>query len=149
MSQSEAHPACLERNAAPGTKPRAAKQLSIITHILQFLTHLKSTFPALRCHTPELLKDICFKTNKLCFFEYLVDMQCKFIFYSFISRSRLKQIVTIPSFPGSSWQGYRVYFGQVGAIIVLLLCGGDKSTQDRDIRTAKKYWEEYRSRENA
>ncbi|MEG4812702.1 type II toxin-antitoxin system RelE/ParE family toxin [Microcoleus sp. F8-D3] len=45
--------------------------------------------------------------------------------------------------------GYRVYFGQVGAIIVLLLCGGDKSTQDRDIRTAKKYWEEYRSQENA
>ena len=45
--------------------------------------------------------------------------------------------------------GYRVYFGQVEAIIVLLLCGGDKSTQDTDIRTAKKYWEEYRSRENA
>ena len=45
--------------------------------------------------------------------------------------------------------GYRVYFGQVGATIVLLLCGGDKSTQEQDIRSAKKYWEEYRSQENA
>lgn len=45
--------------------------------------------------------------------------------------------------------GYRVYFGQVGATIVLLLCGGDKSTQEQDIQTAKEFWIEYRSRENA
>ncbi|TRV42895.1 MAG: type II toxin-antitoxin system RelE/ParE family toxin [Microcystis panniformis Mp_MB_F_20080800_S26D] len=30
--------------------------------------------------------------------------------------------------------GYRIYFGQVGTTIVLLLCGGDKSTQIKDIR---------------
>ncbi|MCL1464187.1 type II toxin-antitoxin system RelE/ParE family toxin [Argonema galeatum] len=41
--------------------------------------------------------------------------------------------------------GYRVYFGQIGSTIVLLLCGGDKSTQDRDISTAKSYWADYRS----
>ena len=29
--------------------------------------------------------------------------------------------------------GYRIYFGEVGRTIVLLLCGGDKSTQARDI----------------
>jgi putative addiction module killer protein len=34
--------------------------------------------------------------------------------------------------------GYRVYFVQRGATMVILLCGGDKSTQDRDIRTAKE-----------
>jgi putative addiction module killer protein len=45
--------------------------------------------------------------------------------------------------------GYRVYFGQVGTTIVLLLCGGDKSTQDRDIRKAKEYWIDYEQRENA
>jgi putative addiction module killer protein len=45
--------------------------------------------------------------------------------------------------------GYRVYFGQIGLTIVLLLCGGDKSTQNQDIRTAIEYWTEYRSRENA
>jgi putative addiction module killer protein len=42
--------------------------------------------------------------------------------------------------------GYRIYFGQEGATIVLLLCGGDKSTQSRDIETAKRYWNEYRRR---
>jgi putative addiction module killer protein len=28
--------------------------------------------------------------------------------------------------------------------IVVLLCGGDKNTQDRDIEAAKAYWKEYR-----
>ena len=34
--------------------------------------------------------------------------------------------------------GYRIYFQRRGAEIILLLCGGDKGTQDRDIRTAKR-----------
>jgi len=45
--------------------------------------------------------------------------------------------------------GYRIYFGQIGSMIILLLCGGDKSTQEQDIRTAKEYWAEYRSQDNA
>ena len=32
--------------------------------------------------------------------------------------------------------GYRVYFAQRGAVLVILLCGGDKSTQEADIRRA-------------
>ena len=39
--------------------------------------------------------------------------------------------------------GYRVYYCQKGAVIILLLCGGDKSTQSKDIATAKaiaKQW---------
>lgn len=39
--------------------------------------------------------------------------------------------------------GYRVYFGQVGKKLVILLCGGDKSTQKSDIRAAHKYWADY------
>jgi len=33
--------------------------------------------------------------------------------------------------------GYRVYFRQRGQVLILLLCGGDKSTQDKDIKAAK------------
>ena len=33
--------------------------------------------------------------------------------------------------------GYRVYFQKRGSAIVVLLCGGDKSTQAKDIETAK------------
>lgn len=33
--------------------------------------------------------------------------------------------------------GYRVYFRQRGALLILLLCGGDKSSQSEDIRKAK------------
>jgi len=34
--------------------------------------------------------------------------------------------------------GYRVYFVQKGELLVVLLAGGDKSTQDRDIRIARE-----------
>ncbi|NET71054.1 MAG: type II toxin-antitoxin system RelE/ParE family toxin [Sphaerospermopsis sp. SIO1G2] len=44
--------------------------------------------------------------------------------------------------------GYRIYFGQIGLKIILLLCGGDKSTQEQDILTAKEYWREYDRSEN-
>jgi putative addiction module killer protein len=37
-----------------------------------------------------------------------------------------------------SGPGYRVYFVQHGAVVYVLLCGGDKSTQDRDIAKAKR-----------
>jgi putative addiction module killer protein len=33
--------------------------------------------------------------------------------------------------------GYRVYFWQKADIVIVLLCGGDKSTQDKDIKDAK------------
>ena len=39
--------------------------------------------------------------------------------------------------------GYRVYFAEVDNTIVLLLCGGHKSSQKRDIKTARRYWQDY------
>lgn len=41
--------------------------------------------------------------------------------------------------------GYRVYFGQRGNTLVVLLCGGDKRTQERDIRLAKQFWQEFKA----
>ena len=42
--------------------------------------------------------------------------------------------------------GYRVYFGQDGRSIVVLLCGESKARQRRDIAAAKMFWKDYRSR---
>ena len=42
--------------------------------------------------------------------------------------------------------GYRVYFGRHGETIVVLLCGGDKSSQDADIALARQHWNRYRER---
>ena len=35
--------------------------------------------------------------------------------------------------------GYRIYFHETNKVIILLLCGGDKSTQKKDIEKAKEY----------
>jgi putative addiction module killer protein len=39
--------------------------------------------------------------------------------------------------------GYRVYYKDTGKEIILLLCGGDKTTQQKDIKTAKQLAKEY------
>ena len=36
--------------------------------------------------------------------------------------------------------GYRIYFGDYRGTLILLLTGGDKKSQSRDIRTAREYW---------
>lgn len=41
--------------------------------------------------------------------------------------------------------GYRVYFGVFRNNVVILLCGGTKGTQHRDIARAQNYWNEFRS----
>lgn len=42
--------------------------------------------------------------------------------------------------------GFRVYYGQDGDQVVVLLIGGDKSTQERDIQLAQEYWADYTRR---
>lgn len=42
--------------------------------------------------------------------------------------------------------GFRVYFGKIDAKCVLLLCGGNKSSQKSDIQKAKDYFKDYQSR---
>ena len=38
-----------------------------------------------------------------------------------------------------------MYFGEDAGNIVVILCGGDKSSQDSDIESAKAYWQEYKT----
>lgn len=44
-------------------------------------------------------------------------------------------------------KGYRVYFGQHDHIIIVLLCGGHKGTQKRDIEKVYQYWNEFKKEE--
>lgn len=43
--------------------------------------------------------------------------------------------------------GYRVYYGKEDLHRYLLLCGGNKSTQSRDIKQAQQYWKDHEQRE--
>jgi putative addiction module killer protein len=42
--------------------------------------------------------------------------------------------------------GYRVYFGRDGEKMVILLTGGTKKRQQRDIDAAHTYWQDYKQR---
>jgi len=45
--------------------------------------------------------------------------------------------------------GYRVYFGRDGDRLVILLAGGTKSRQQRDIVTAQQRWSDYKARKRS
>lgn len=42
--------------------------------------------------------------------------------------------------------GYRIYFAEINNQIILLLSGGDKGTQTKDIKLAQEYWHEFKNR---
>ena len=42
--------------------------------------------------------------------------------------------------------GYRIYFGKDGERIVIILGGGTKRRQQKDINAAKAYWQDYKAR---
>ena len=42
--------------------------------------------------------------------------------------------------------GYRIYFGKDGDLLVILLCGGTKKRQERDIELAQARWVDYKRR---
>ena len=42
--------------------------------------------------------------------------------------------------------GHRIYLGEDGAVLIIILVVGDKSTQVRDFKEANAYWEAYKGR---
>ena len=79
---------------------------------------------------------------------YSLDKTTRFIVSARIVRIRAENFGDCKRIVGSSiWElriacgpGYRIYFGRSGSKVVVLLVGGDKGSQLRDIAKAKKYW---------
>lgn len=44
--------------------------------------------------------------------------------------------------------GYRLYYALDGDELIILFCGGDKSSQPSDIQQAKGFWHDYQQRKN-
>ncbi|MBI4524994.1 MAG: type II toxin-antitoxin system RelE/ParE family toxin [Deltaproteobacteria bacterium] len=42
--------------------------------------------------------------------------------------------------------GYRIYFGEQGQTLVILLCGSTKKRQEETIKQAKRYWKDWKER---
>lgn len=81
----------------------------------------------------------------------LRDRRAREIIHNRIDRLRLDNLGDSRSLGNGLFEirihygpGYRVYFGQSGKNIILLLCGGNKSTQQQDVNLARKYWLDYR-----
>ena len=84
-------------------------------------------------------------------FDALRDKQTKARILARIDRLRLGNFGDCRSIGGGVYElrihtgpGFRVY----GSHIVLLLCGGDKGSQARDIANAQQYWQEHQQNDN-
>lgn len=85
--------------------------------------------------------------------ERLRDKQAKIAILKRIARLVVGNFGDHKSLGGGIWElkisvgpGYRVYYAQLGTTLVILLCGGDKSTQDSDIVKARECWKDAQSR---
>jgi len=105
---------------------------------------------------PYTLEEYITDTGKIPFREWLRrlrDVRARAKIRVRLNRIRLGNFGDVKSVGGGVFElriaygpGYRVYFARSGSHVVLLLCGGDKSSQRRDIQTAKEYWGDYRRR---
>lgn len=84
--------------------------------------------------------------------ENKLDRQARAIIATRIARLRLGNFGDCKSLTNANGifelriqygPGYRIYFGKKKQAIVILLCGGDKGSQKKDIEKAKMFWEEY------
>ncbi len=95
----------------------------------------------------------CLSADGRCFFREWLDtleIAVRARIQARILRFELGNLGDHKSVGGGVWEtrlffgpGYRIYFGKEGASVVLLLLGGDKSSQRRDIAKARQLWREY------
>lgn len=94
-------------------------------------------------------------TGKEPFIQWLIDLDetTRAIIVTRLKRIRLGNFGDCKLLKSASgvWElrvdygsGYRIYFGKQGNTIVVLLVGGDKKSQERDITKAQKYWLDYK-----
>jgi putative addiction module killer protein len=83
----------------------------------------------------------------------LGDVQARARIRARLARVRLGNIGDAHAVGRGVWElrmdygpGYRVYYARSGTAILLLLCGGEKTTQERDIHQAHLSWTEYQQR---
>jgi putative addiction module killer protein len=88
-------------------------------------------------------------------FEELQDLKAKGQIDTRLARVRLGNLGDYDSVGDGVYElrfdigpGYRLYFAQLGKMVILLLWGGDKSSQGADIKKAKEYWADYQRRES-
>jgi putative addiction module killer protein len=80
----------------------------------------------------------------------LRDKQTRFRINQRLSRLRLDNLGDHKSIGGGLWElrldfgpGFRIYYGVDDQTVIVLLSGGDKSTQAKDIRIAREHWQDY------
>ena len=96
------------------------------------------------------------RTGSVPFEEWLLrlrDARARARIRARLARVQLGNLGDAHAVGGGVWElridygpGYRVYYAQSGPATLLLLCGGDKTTQAADIRQAQTYWTEYQER---
>ncbi len=86
-------------------------------------------------------------------FHSLKDIKTKAIVLKRLARVRLGNFGEWRSLGGGLGElkinfgpGYRIYFGQKNKILVILLCAGNKNTQEKDIKKAFEFWRDCHQR---
>jgi len=88
------------------------------------------------------------KTEKfLMWYQSLKDVQAKQRIFSRLVRIELGNLGDVKSVGEGVFEiridcgpGYRIYYAMRGQTVILLLCGGDKSSQQIDVESAKLMW---------
>lgn len=80
----------------------------------------------------------------------LKDTVARTLILKRLNRVRMGNFGDCRSLRGGLWElksdfgpGYRIYYGEDGLRLVILLMGGDKSSQSKDIQKAREYWKDY------